>query len=86
MLDLDPKPQTPCLAMRLRDAARAIGVSDRTLWTWTQKGIVPHVRIGSTVLYPRAVVEQWLSDRAKTTPAAEAAVSTPEGAANVECL
>ena len=40
---LPPKAEAPCLAMRPREAARALGVCERTLWAWTQRGDVPHV-------------------------------------------
>lgn len=42
-----------------------LGVSPRTLWGWTQAGIVPCVRVGTgkrrTVLYPVADLQAWLT-------------------------
>ncbi|WP_407936158.1 helix-turn-helix domain-containing protein [Gemmata algarum] len=56
---------SPALALRPRDAARVLGVSARTLWGWTQAGLVPCVRVGSgkrkTVLYPVADLQAWLT-------------------------
>lgn len=46
------EPETPCLAMRPREAAKALGISERLLWEWTNKGVVPHVRLGKAILYP----------------------------------
>lgn len=40
------------LSYRPKDAARALGLSERTLWTLTQRGELPHVRVGGCVLYP----------------------------------
>lgn len=54
----------PCLAMRAREAARAMGVSERTLWEWTQAGDVPHVRRGKVLLYPVDELRRWLSEQA----------------------
>lgn len=58
----------PPLALRPRDAARMLGVSPRTLWGWTQAGIVPCARIGTgsrkTVLYSVADLQAWLSEQA----------------------
>ena len=34
------EPETPCLAMRVREAAKAIGISERTLWQRTEDGYV----------------------------------------------
>ena len=55
----------PCLALRPRDAARALGVSERTLWTWTERGDVPHVRLGKAVLYPIHLLQEWLAKQAQ---------------------
>ena len=58
----------PPLALRPRDAARALGVSPRTLWQWTRDGLVPCVRVGTgrrqTVLYPIPTLTAWLAARA----------------------
>jgi len=43
-------PETPCLAMRPREAAKALGISERLLWEWTGRGVVPHVRLGKAIL------------------------------------
>lgn len=55
------------LALRPREAAKAIGVSTRTLWTWTTAGRVPHVRIGRAVLYPVEGLRRWLEAEAART-------------------
>ncbi|MCL2647109.1 MAG: helix-turn-helix domain-containing protein [Phycisphaerales bacterium] len=64
-----PDPQTPCLAMRPREAAAALGVSERTLWTWTNEGAIPHIRRGKTIMYPVNTLTHWLDEQAtaKTT-------------------
>jgi len=58
------------LALRPREAAKALSVSPRTLWEWTRTGVVPCVRIGSgkrqTVLYPVVDLQAWLASNAKT--------------------
>ena len=53
----------PTLALRPRQAAKALGVSERTLWAWTAAGDVPHVRRGKAVLYPVAELTKWLSEQ-----------------------
>jgi excisionase family DNA binding protein len=52
--------------MRLRQAAKALGVSERLLWAWTDRGEVPHVRLGKAVLYPVDSLREWLKRSAKT--------------------
>jgi excisionase family DNA binding protein len=60
--------QTP-LALRPREAAKALGISPRLLWQLTHDGHIPCVRVGSgkrrTVLYPTADLQAWLSRQAE---------------------
>jgi len=55
------------LALRPVAAARALGVSCRTLWTWTQAGVVPHVRVGRVILFPCDALKAWLAAKAAGT-------------------
>jgi excisionase family DNA binding protein len=56
------------LALRPREAAKALGISPRLLWQLTKDGEVPCVRVGSgkrrTVLYPLADLQAFLTRRA----------------------
>jgi excisionase family DNA binding protein len=56
------------LALRPREAARALGISPRLLWQLTKDGHIPCVRVGSgkrrSVLYPLAELQAWLTRRA----------------------
>lgn len=63
------------ISLRPRDAAQAIGISERLLWDWTRTEGVPHVRIGNVVLYPVEALKKWLADRAAV--AAEASMIPP---------
>ena len=58
--------ETPCLAMRLPEAAKALRISERLLWEWTDRGVVPHVRLGKAVLYPVDSLREWLRQNART--------------------
>jgi hypothetical protein len=53
----------PPLALRPREAARELGISERLLWEWTRTEGVPHIRIGNVVLYPVDGLKRWLDDR-----------------------
>ena len=48
------------LALRPRQAADALGIGQRLLWSKTNSGEIPHFRIGRAVLYPIAELERWL--------------------------
>jgi hypothetical protein len=52
------------LALRPRDAARALGVSERWLWQKTKAGEIPCLKSGRCNLYPVAMLEEWLRSRA----------------------
>jgi predicted site-specific integrase-resolvase len=58
----------PALALRSRDAAKALGISPRLLWQLTRDGVIPSVRIGAgkrrTVLYPVEILATWLIQQA----------------------
>lgn len=58
------------LALRPREAAKALGISARTLWGLTApRGPIPCLRIGhgkrQSVLYPVADLQAWLSRQAE---------------------
>jgi excisionase family DNA binding protein len=55
------------LALRPREAAKALNISPRLLWQLTKDGHIPCVRVGSgkrrTVLYPLADLQAWLTQQ-----------------------
>jgi len=55
---------TPRLALRPRDAAQALGIGTRLLWTLTNRGEIPHVRLGAAVLYPVEALRRFLAEAA----------------------
>jgi excisionase family DNA binding protein len=63
---------TPPLALRPREAAKALGISTRHLWQLTKDGHIPAVRVGTgkrkAVLYSVAALQAWLNPQ---TEAAE---------------
>ncbi len=77
MIGVDPvnmtktEPHIPCLALRARNAAKALGISERLLWTWTNEGAIPHMRIGKTLVYPVDSLREWLWKNAETSAAKE---------------
>jgi hypothetical protein len=61
-----PPQAPPPLALRPRDAAAALGISERKLWEVTadRTSGIPHVKLGKAVLYPVDELRRWLSDKA----------------------
>ena len=62
---------TANLALRPREAAKALGISERTLWAWTHDGDLPHVRIGRMTLYPVDALRDWLRRRVEVAQGAQ---------------
>jgi excisionase family DNA binding protein len=60
--------ESPSLALRPREAAKALGISTRLLWQLTKDGKIPSVRVGSgkrkSVLYPVDQLQAWLAREA----------------------
>jgi len=52
------------LALRSREAAAALSISERTLFSWTSAGEIPHVRRGGLILYPVDSLRRWLDAQA----------------------
>jgi excisionase family DNA binding protein len=53
------------LALRMRELAKAVNLSIRTVWGLTKAGVIPHVRVGGSILYPVDSIRQWLQQQAK---------------------
>ena len=60
-------PAAPRLALRPKEAARALGISARLLWSMTNRGEIPCVRIGRCVTYPVAMLKNWLNEQANNS-------------------
>ncbi len=58
------------LALRLSEAAKALGISQRHLWQLTKDGRIPCVRLGDgsrkTTLYPVNMLREWLEAEASS--------------------
>jgi len=59
-----PVAEIPRLALVPREAAQALGVSERTVGTWIADGTIPSVLIGRCRLIPVDSLRQWLAERA----------------------
>ncbi len=56
---------TPRLALRPKEACVALSIGPRLLWSMTNCGEIPHVRIGRAVVYPVDELRRWLSEQAQ---------------------
>lgn len=47
------------------EAARALAISPRKLWSMTASGEIPHIRLGRCVRYPVNDVQRWIASNKK---------------------
>ncbi len=52
--------------LRPRDAARALAISPRLLWSLTNRGEIPVVRIGRAVRYDPHDLRRWIDEQKAT--------------------
>lgn len=57
------------LGLRPREAAKALGIGERLLWSKTNAGEIPHLRIGRVIIYPVDLLRDWMAE--------QVAISTP---------
>jgi excisionase family DNA binding protein len=55
----------PRLALSLREAAQATGLSERTIKELSRANQIPLVRVGRRVLVPVAALELWLQNNSR---------------------
>ena len=56
--------EVPCLALTPKQAAKALGVSEKTLFNYsTPRGPLACTKLGSRVLYPVAALQAFLSQQ-----------------------
>ncbi|MBN1514323.1 MAG: helix-turn-helix domain-containing protein [Phycisphaerae bacterium] len=70
----DPSPKPEPLALRPREAAEALGLSPRTLWSLTARGDLSCIKVGRSVRYSLEGLREWL--RAKQPSIKEAPYDT----------
>lgn len=59
------------LALRAPEAAKAIGISERSLWSLTHGGDIPHFRVGTSLLYPVDALRRWLDEQVQRNRGSE---------------
>jgi excisionase family DNA binding protein len=67
----------PALLLTAREAAQALAISERTLWTLTARGEITCIRIGRAVRYSAADLAAWIESR--KAPFCGARPVPPEG-------
>ncbi len=54
------------LALRAKEVAEAVGVSEKTLRKWMRDDGLPYLRLDGVVLIPRGQLEAWMAARVDT--------------------
>ena len=56
-------PASQALLLKPVDAAATLSISPRTLWTLTDRGEIPCIRVGRAVRYDRRDLEVWIAKK-----------------------
>jgi excisionase family DNA binding protein len=64
-LQLTSQQKTSDMVWTLRETARRLKVSDRTLRKRVRQGAIPHIRFGGKILFPVAALEAWLAKQTR---------------------
>ena len=54
------------LLLSSREAANILSISERTLWTITNAGLIPYVRIGNAKRYARSDLLRFIQQQTRT--------------------
>jgi len=57
------EPGLPPMLVNAREASKAMGICERTLWHLTHRAGLPHVRIGRAVRYDPRDLSKWIARR-----------------------
>lgn len=67
-----PAPEIPRLALRPKETAIALGMSEKALWSRTYpRGDIPAVKIGSRVVYFPHQIQEWADQELAKQQAAQ---------------
>jgi len=59
------EPDQQRLLLNAQEAAEALHISERLLWSKTNCCEIPHIRIGRRVLYPLNLLLSWIDKQSK---------------------
>ena len=48
------------------EAARALGVSEATVRRLARRDQIPHMRLGTRLVFPKAALDSWISRETRT--------------------
>ena len=54
--------------LNAQSAARYLNISERSLWTYTQSGTIPSIRIGRSIRYSLASLDEWINQQSAFSP------------------
>ena len=61
----EPEKSVEQIAVTPADAAKMLGISERTLWALTKNGLIPHRRVGKRILYSVEALKAFVAGEEK---------------------
>jgi excisionase family DNA binding protein len=66
IMDIQPKDKAPIrLLLSPREAAQALSICEKTLYTITKDGEIPVIRMGRSVRYPVDGLKEWIDKQSQ---------------------
>jgi len=62
-----------------KETAKILNISARTLWTLTNNGTIPHIRVGRSIRYDRADLLRWIQKQKRKTAGTPADLTVTDG-------
>lgn len=62
---LTPEQIAKLLYLTPEHVAKLLQVKLSTVYSWTHKGMIPYLKVGRLVRFPRRELEQWLQTKKK---------------------
>ncbi|PWA11097.1 hypothetical protein DCC39_10385 [Pueribacillus theae] len=62
--------------LNIEQLADKLQVSTRTIYSWVEKRIIPHYKIGQGIRFDRQEIEEWI--KSKKVPTKDGSVETLE--------
>jgi DNA-binding transcriptional MerR regulator len=51
------------MTMNAHEVAKVLGISERSVWTYTKKGLIPSFHLGNRVLYSVKAIQELIEKR-----------------------
>jgi excisionase family DNA binding protein len=63
-----------------KETAKILNISERSLWTLTNNGTIPHIRFGRSIRYDPSDLARWITKQKRKSAGKPADLTVTDGA------